>query len=117
MATKNAPFARFWGKIFGTKRDYYIIETDLEIEQQEEIQEPHEPRKEGVNKKVYFVSNDGRRRLFVVIGDEWVELPVLLPRKLVQARRIRHAFTGDLDAVIQTSPVFEGREKDYVGCL
>jgi radial spoke head protein 4A len=59
VSTRNAPQVRFWGKIFGTKKDYYIIEADVELENQEEIQENHEPRKEvGVNKKTYFVTND-----------------------------------------------------------
>lgn len=61
VQARNAPFARFWGRIQGTQRDYYIIETDVEIENPEEITESHEPRKEGVNKKQYFVSNDRRQ--------------------------------------------------------
>lgn len=47
-------------------------------------------------------------------ADGWTELPLLLPKILVQARRITHTFTGDLESEIHTSPVFEGKEKHYV---
>ena len=50
---------KFWGKINGTARDYFIVESDIELDNQEEITEPHEARREeGVNKKTYFVTND-----------------------------------------------------------
>lgn len=44
----------------------------------------------------------------------WQELPLLMPKHMIQARQIRHTFTGDLESSIHTSPVFEGREKHYV---
>lgn len=44
----------------------------------------------------------------------WTELPLLMPKTLIQARRIVHTFTGDLESEIHTSPVFEGKEKHYV---
>lgn len=45
----------------------------------------------------------------------WVELPTLLPKHMVQARKIRYVFTGDLEAVVHTSPAYPGREKHLVG--
>lgn len=44
----------------------------------------------------------------------WVELPLLMPKHIIQARQIRHTFTGDLESNIHTSPVFEGKEIHYV---
>jgi Radial spokehead-like protein len=59
VASRAAVSVSFWGKIFGTKRDYYVIEADVEPGDQEEILERHEPKKQpGINKKMYFVTND-----------------------------------------------------------
>lgn len=83
---------RFWGKIFGIQHDYYIIEADLDsfdgfdlndpefIEYQEAFDEEEEnstnekkyqQRKvppeligDGINQKLFFVSNGGRMILF-----------------------------------------------------
>jgi radial spoke head protein 4A len=100
---------KFWGKIFGTQKDYYIIEARVDPSgEQEEITENHEARGTGVNKKVYFVSND------ITDPAGWTELPLILPKHLIQARKIRYTFTGNLEQNINTSPVFPGKEKHYV---
>lgn len=44
----------------------------------------------------------------------WIELPLLMPRHIIQARKIRHLFTGDLDQKINSSPAFDGTEREYV---
>lgn len=51
-----------------------------------------------------------------VVLDEngWVELPLLMPRHVIQARKIKHAFTGNLDQKINSSPSFDGKEREYV---
>jgi len=62
VQARNAEYARFWGKIFGTTKDYYIIEAKAEAQggdaPPEEITEPHEPKDTGINKKQFFVTND-----------------------------------------------------------
>jgi hypothetical protein len=64
VASRAAVSVSFWGKIFGTKKDYYIVEADVEPAEQEEIVERHEPKKQpGINKKIYFVTNDCRKFL------------------------------------------------------
>jgi len=47
---------RFWGKIFGTEKDYLVVEGVLE-----NMEEPHknpfiEKRGEGVNRLVFWVN-------------------------------------------------------------
>ena len=38
VQTKNASYAKFWGKIYGTHKDYYVIETKVDAQgEQEEI--------------------------------------------------------------------------------
>jgi radial spoke head protein 4A len=64
---RNPSYIRFWGKIFGTKKDYYVIEMKADpIGEQEEFPESEkvEPRDQpGINKKVFCVSNDSKRSL------------------------------------------------------
>lgn len=55
----GASQVKFWGKINGSQKDYYVVEGVVETGgDDEEIQEPHEPKGTGVNTKQYFVSND-----------------------------------------------------------
>ena len=60
VASKSASQARFWGKINGTKKDYYIVEAVVEGGEEVEITEPHEAKGTGVNSKQYFVTNDSK---------------------------------------------------------
>ncbi|CAG5004318.1 unnamed protein product [Parnassius apollo] len=161
---------RFFGKIFGTKANYYVAETDLTIEEldrrirefdmkdmpgegegldEERVQEQGEEHKDilgegeeeaqaqkpkepvppklppiplstwqpkptipverpgqGVNKKVYWVCN--------LPGDPWTCLPDATPEQIRVARLSLRAMTGDLDAEVQTFPLFEGTERHYL---
>ena len=58
-ASKQAAQVKFWGKIFGSVKDYYIVEAVVEGGGEEvEIEEPHEPKGTGVNTKQFFVTTD-----------------------------------------------------------
>lgn len=57
---KQATQAKFWGKITGTQKDYYIVEAVVEGGEEEEITEAHEAKGTGVNTKQYFVSTDSK---------------------------------------------------------
>ena len=51
---------RFWGKILGSKKDYYIAEGISEdAGEQGELPPIVEPKGSGVNKLNYWVTNDG----------------------------------------------------------
>jgi Radial spokehead-like protein len=123
VSLKSASQAKFWGKITGSHKDYYIIEATVEGGgEEEEITEPHEAKGTGVNAKQYFVSTDSKiyffyviLTLFIVLDPAgWTELPLLMPRHIIQSRKIKHAFTGILDQKINSSPAFKGTEKEYV---
>jgi Radial spokehead-like protein len=61
---KNPTYLKFWGKILGTKRDYFVIEIKADAQgEPEEFSETEkvEPRDQpGINKKVFCVSTDSR---------------------------------------------------------
>lgn len=108
---KAAKSIRFFGKVFGTKRDYYIAETEVEgggEEGEAELAEGQIPEEkdEKVNKFTYFVTHNSL--------SEWIKLPDLSINDLLAARKIKVMFTGDLERPIYTNPFFFGQEKHYL---
>lgn len=97
----GAGSVRFFGKVFGTEKDYYIVEGTLEGEDEDGGEKPadFEARGSGVNKYVYWVTDN-------VLKGSWIKLPDLLPSDIIQARSIRVQFSGDLDRKIYTNPYF-----------
>lgn len=109
-AKSGASKLRFWGKIYGTERDYYIAEGVLDGEEEGEGEEEKpadfEARGTGVNQFVYWVTHDAL--------SEWTKLPDLLPRFLKASRLIKIVFTGNLERELITNPFFNGKEKHYL---
>lgn len=60
----------------------------------------------GLNRKSYFVINEPT--------DVWMELPIVTPKQIDVARKIRKFFTGDLESEIFSYPLFPGREKHFL---
>ena len=70
---------KFWGKIYGTEKDYYIAEGSLEDEGDGEERGPDfEGRGSGVNEFVYFVTDSSL--------SNWTQLPDLTPNDIAAAR-------------------------------
>ncbi|CDI98259.1 radial spoke head protein 4 A [Echinococcus multilocularis] len=129
---------RFWGKIFGTHNDYYIIECHLsnfdisEDNVKKELvpedtesngrgpdEDPPLPKSiwkpppetplevgEGVNSRVYFVSNHP--------CGPYSRLPHAEPKHIVASRLIFSHFTGDLTVSVASFPPFPGTEAHYL---
>ena len=110
LATESsATLVRFFGKIQGTKQDYYIAETQVEAEEDGELEEREpdfEPKGTGVNVYTYFVAKSSM--------SEWTRLPDISPSEIKAARAIRVLFSGELDRYIYTNPFFFGQEKVYL---
>lgn len=113
LATKFAAATnlKFWGKIYGKERDYYIAEGAMEGGEEEGGEEKG-PEFEargaggGVNMCVYWVSDSSL--------SDWSQLPDLSPKDIEAARSIKVLFTGNLEREIVTNPFFFGREKHYL---
>ena len=99
---------KFWGKINGTKKDYYVAEGTLEAgdDDGEEKGPDFEARGSGVNTYVYWVTDSSL--------NEWTQLPDLSPKDIDAARSIKVLLTGDLEHEIITNPFFFGKEKNYL---
>jgi len=101
---------KLWGKIKGTEKDYFIVEGTLdggEPVEGEDVPAGFEARGSGVNKFVYYVTNSPL--------DEWVQLPDLKPKDIINSRTIKYEFSGDVDRTICTNPFFFDTEKVYLG--
>jgi len=60
----------------------------------------------GVNKFFYWVAPTSL--------SDWVKLPELSPNDIAASRKIKVAFTGDLNRPVYTNPHFFGQEKHYL---
>lgn len=102
----NAKNMRFWGKLFASKSDYYVIEG--EVREFEEISLPrqYEPRGKGVNKYVYWVTTH--------LLDDWIQLPDANPDHIKVAKQFKHILSGDLNAEVKTNPPFPGKERHFL---
>ena len=104
---------RLWGKIRGYQKDYYIAEGTLDAvggEEGEEgggaVAEGTEPRGKGVNRFAYWACNGP--------CEPWTQLPDLKPQDIINGRKIKCLFSGNLDQKIYTNPFYFGTEKLYL---
>ena len=107
----GVPRIRFFGKIRGTEKDYYIAEGEADAGEEEggeEVEKPadFEDKGTGVNKYTYWVSHSS--------FDQWVKLPDLSPQDVAASRSIKVLFSGNLERIIFTNPFFFKTEKFYL---
>ena len=99
----GAEALRFAGKIFGTSMDYWIAIGRLPHAEEDSKDASVEPRGKGVNETVFWVTDN--------LLNDWIQLPDCRPQDIVSARQIKHIFTGDLNATVDTNPAFAGKER------
>ena len=101
----------FFGKIYGTEKDYYIAEgTEIDPPSDANYENDMEKRKEdGFNRNVFFVTNN--------LCEKWVELPDVKPKQIILSRQIRYMFTGNLKRKIHSNPDFNGEERHLLRCM
>ena len=101
----------FFGKIYGTEKDYYIAEgTDIDPPADANYENDMERRKEdGFNRNVFHVTNN--------LCEKWVELPDVKPKQIILSRQIKYMFTGNLNRKIHNNPDFNGEERHLLRCM
>lgn len=99
----GADSLRFAGKIFGTQKDYWISMGRLPQAEEDSRDAETEARGKGVNETVFWVTDN--------LLSDWIQLPDCRPIHIKQARQIKHIFTGNLNAEVDTNPAFSGKER------
>jgi len=107
-AETQAQSVRFFGKILGTKADYYVIEV-LPKDPVVSGPTPDMEGSEGGNKFVYYVAPSP--------DAEFVMLPPLKASHVVASLTRKRYLTGNLDAHVPGHPPFKGTEKDFLHAL
>eukprot|EP01017_Pseudomicrothorax_dubius_P005628 TRINITY_DN11459_c0_g1_i8.p1 TRINITY_DN11459_c0_g1~~TRINITY_DN11459_c0_g1_i8.p1 ORF type:complete len:489 (-),score=113.27 TRINITY_DN11459_c0_g1_i8:797-2263(-) len=102
----NAVSVRFWGKILGRSRSYWVIEGQVPADNPDPLPLPYERFGQGVNALTYWVAND--------VQGHWHELPAISPEHIKRARTAKHIMTGHLNAKVDVYPPFPGVEKHYL---
>ena len=93
---------RFWGKIFCSECDLYVVEMQTPIDLSTAVP-GEEPRGDGINENLYLVTND-------LLGT-WKRLPDLKGEHIVNAKKIKKILTGNLENDIEAYPFFGEKEK------
>lgn len=102
----GATSLRFWGKLYGVQRDYYVVEGSLNQAEESNVADNVEKRGAGTNALVFWVTDN--------VLEDWIQLPDLKPEHLEAARKIKHVLTGDLNASIDSNPPFPGKERHFL---
>jgi len=99
----GASSLQFFGKIYGTQKDYCIAQGTLNFQEEAPSNPLQEKRGVGVNSYVYWVTDD--------LLNDWIQLPEATPEHIMVASQIKSQFTGNLNAKIDSCPPFPGKER------
>ena len=109
LLDNDCEYLRFFGKIYGIKSDYYIIQGLLKTYPMKNPQVHVESRgNEGINRYTFWVSNS--------ILESWYELPDITHEQIVASRRFKYHLTGDLNAKVKSFVSFPGKEMHLLKC-
>lgn len=101
---------RFFGKVLGIYADYYVFETTLkeQADEEETVGAGEVPSEKGggTNGYTYFVCNS--------LGGPLAKLPAVKPAQIKAARLIKKYLTGKLDATVSAYPPFPGNEASFL---
>jgi len=111
-SSKRLENVRFFGKVFGLQRDYYICECKG-VPQNDQANADKNPKIEaqgsGANQFTYFASNSPT-------GD-WFQLEDVTPEHIIVSRQCRRLLTGNLKAPVLGFPRFGWGEAAYLRAI
>lgn len=96
----------FFGKIYGTCKDYWVVSGCLTHVEEPNSDSSVEKRGSGVNSHVFWVTDN--------ILNDWIQLPECRPEHINAARLIKHVFSGNLNEKITSNPPFPGFERHFL---
>jgi len=106
---------RFFGKILGTRGDYYVCEGEMTCPDELAPRglKPNDPRKRSIEKAIHH----NKLKYFVCSypGAMWTALPNVTLEQLQAVGAIKKLFSGDLKAPCESYPPFPGKtEAEYL---
>lgn len=99
---------KFFGKIYGTQKDYWVAQGQLPFSEEVSANPQQEARGQGVNKSIFWVTDS--------LLNDWIQLPDVGPEQLMVSRLLKHVFTGNLNGSIDSCPPFPGKERHLLRC-
>ena len=109
LIENDCEYIRFFGKIYGIKSDYYIIQGSLKKYPMRNTPVHVESRgNEGINRFTFWVSNS--------ILESWYELPDITKEQIVASRKFKYHLTGDLNSKVKSFVSFPGKEMHLLKC-
>jgi len=109
LIENDCEYIRFFGKIYGIKSDYYIIQGSLKTYPMHNPPVHVESRgNEGINRFTFWVSNS--------ILESWYELPDITKEQIVASRKFKYHLTGDLNSKVKSFVSFPGKEMHLLKC-
>jgi len=139
--TVSLTYCRFWGKILGLEKNYYVAE--VQFRDEEEYEESSEEATDEAN--LSTESNEDEENsdklpvssykppnkpateqaggpgvnkyVYFVCnepGEEWTRLPNAVPHQIQTSRQVTKFFTGNLEATVSSFPNWEGTERDLL---
>ena len=109
LIENDCEYIRFFGKIYGIKSDYYIIQGSLKTYPMRNPPVHVESRgNEGINRFTFWVSNS--------ILESWYELPDITKEQIVASRKFKYHLTGDLNSKVKSFVSFPGKEMHLLKC-
>ena len=75
--TSGASSLKLFGKIYGTQKDYWIVQGTLNFQEEAPTNKLQEKRGEGVNTYVYWATDS--------IMHDWIQLPEATPEHIMVA--------------------------------
>jgi len=109
MKSLPAENTRLWGKILGTNSDYFVVEGDvLTADRSSNVDNfaMDTPGYNGANLKSYWVCS--------AAGAEFTQLPDVTSEQILGAKQVKKFFSGNLDATVESYPVFPGNEANLL---
>ena len=99
----GATSIRFFGKIFGSQKDYWIAQGTIVGDEEKSKNPMKEKRGEGTNTHIFWVTEN--------LLKDWIQLPDAEPLHIEVSKQIKYVFTGNLNATIDSCPPFPGKER------
>lgn len=97
---------RLWGKILGSKGDYWVAEGLMDGAGEATEDPLFEPQGTGANFYSYWVASH--------LDGNWEKLPDVDPAQITVSRQIEYIVSGNLDTTIASIPFFPGTERHYL---